>query len=89
MPTCGRTTPVTPWGKTWADTPLSPSVISRTSEVPPVALMTLPASPPAAMTGWFTRTPSLVPLSILTLEYHTVGDFAITRAVTGSVDVGK
>ena len=51
--------------------------------MPPVTLVTLPTSPPAAITGWLTRTPSSEPLSILTLEYQTVGERAITRAVTG------
>ena len=43
-------------------------------------LVTLPTRPPAAITGWSTRTPSLEPLSIFTLEYQTVGERAITRA---------
>ncbi len=33
--------------------------------------------------------PSLEPLSILMLEYQTVGERAITRAVTGFVPCGK
>ena len=67
-----------------------PSVISATSAVPPVTLVILPARPPSVgLTG---RDHGLVeadsvldPLSILMLEYQTVGERAITRAVTGSV----
>ena len=64
-------------------------MIRRTSAVPPVTVVTLPIRPPAAITGWFSRTPSSEPLSILTVEYQTVADFAITRAFTGAVDCGK
>ena len=78
--------------------PIEASVISVTSAVPPVTFVTLPTRPPvcpcsgslpAAITGWFTRMPSLDPLSILMLEYQTVVERAITRAVTGSVALGK
>ena len=57
--------------------------------MPPVTWGTRPARPPAAITGWSLRTPSSDPLSIFTLEYQTVGDLAITRAVTGWVAAGK
>ena len=62
--------PVAPDGITWAPTPIEASVISVTSAVPPLTLVTLPARPPtspwsgslpAAITGWFTRMPSLGP----------------------------
>src|SRR5215207_4522183 len=98
FPTAGRTTPVAPDGITCAPTPIEASVISVTPAVPPVTFVTLPTSPPtsswsgslpAAITGWFTRTPSLEPLSILMPEYQTVGERAITRAVTGRVPCGK
>ena len=59
------------------------------SDVPPVTFVTRPARPPAAITGWFTRTPSPEPLSIFTLEYQTVGERAITRADTGLVPCGN
>jgi hypothetical protein len=59
---------------TWAGTLLDASVISVTSLVPPVTLVTLPARPPAAITGWFSSTPSPDPLSIFTVEYQTVGE---------------
>ena len=36
------------------------------------------------MTGWFTRRPWSEPLSIVIVEYQTVGERAITRAVTGA-----
>jgi hypothetical protein len=89
LPTSGRTTPVTPSGNTCAETPLWPSVISRTWAVPDVTLVVFPISPPAAITGWSMRSPSLDPLSIVRLEYQTVDERAITRAVTGAVDCGK
>ena len=34
-------------------------------------------------TGSFTCTPALEPLSMVTVEYHTVGERPMTRAVTG------
>src|SRR5215204_2802704 len=98
LPTAGRTTPVAPDGITWAATPIEASVIRVTSAVPLLTLVTLPARPPtspasgslaAASTGWSSFTPSLEPLSILMLEYQTVGERAITRAPTGSVPRGK
>src|SRR5215210_3616890 len=98
LPTAGRTTPVAPEGITCAPTPIEASVISVTSAVPPVTFVTFPTRPPtsfasgslpAAITGWFTRTPSLSPLSILMLEYQMLGERAITRAATGSVPRGK
>src|SRR5215207_9663595 len=98
LPTAGRTTPVAPDGITWAATPIEASVIRVTSAVPLLTLVTLPARPPtspasgslpAASTGWSSFTPSLEPLSILMLEYQTVGERAITRAATGSVPRGK
>ncbi len=83
MPTSGLTMPLAPLGMTWADTALVPSVISDTSAVPPVTRLTLPARPPAAITGWFFLMPSSEPASIFTDEYQTVGERAITRAATG------
>jgi hypothetical protein len=85
LPTSGWTMPLAPSGTIWAETALEASVISVTSAVPPVTLVTLPASPPEAITGWSTRTPSLEPRSIFTVEYQTVGERAITRPVTGLV----
>ena len=64
-------------------------MISVTWALPPDTRVTLPASPPAAITGWSTRTPSPRPLSILIVEYQTVGERAITRAATGLVPSGK
>ena len=58
LPTSGLTMPLAPLGITWADTALVPSVISDTSAVPPVTRLTLPARPPAAITGWFFLIPS-------------------------------
>ena len=54
-----------------------------------MTLVSLPIRPPAAITGWLARRPSLEPLSIFSVEYQTVDDLAITRAVTGAVDCGK
>ena len=73
---------------TRAVTALSASVISVTWAVFGVVWVIFPASPCAATTGSSTRTPSLDPLSIVTVEYQTVGERPITRAVTGSVPSG-
>ena len=45
--------------------------------------MTLPIRPSPLTTGWSTRTPSDEPLSMLIVAYQTVGEWPITRAVTG------
>ena len=83
-PTLGSTTPVELPGSTRAVTELFGSVIRVTWEVPRVVGVTLPASPSAATTGSSTRTPALVPWSIVTVEYQTVGERPITRPVTVS-----
>ena len=61
-------------------------MISVTCAVPPVAEVIRPdqAASPLPITGSSTSTPSLVPLSIVTVEYQTVGERAITRPATGS-----
>ena len=88
LPTLGSTTPVAPPGVTRAVTALSASVIRVTWAVLGVVWVTFPASPCAATTGSSIRTPSPEPLSIVTVEYQTVGDRPTTRAVTGSVPSG-
>jgi hypothetical protein len=66
--------PFAPFGMTCAETALEASVIRVTSLVPPVTRVTLPTRPPAAITGWFSSTPSPDPLSIFTVEYQMVGE---------------
>ena len=58
-------------------------MISVTSAVPWVTSVTRPTSPSPVTTGSFIFTPSPEPLSIVTVEYQTVGERPITRAVTG------
>ena len=58
-------------------------MISVTSAVPGVTSVTRPTSPSPLTTGSLIRTPALEPLSIVTVEYQTVGERPITRAVTG------
>jgi hypothetical protein len=70
---------------TWAETELRSSAISVIVAVPPVTEVTFPASPSPVITGWSTAMPSPEPLLIWTLDHHTVGERAITRAVTGAV----
>src|SRR6266576_4706375 len=82
LPTSGRTIPLDPSGITSAETLLDWSVISVTSDWPPTTDVTLPASPPAATTGSSMCTPSELPALMITLEYQTVGEREITRAVT-------
>ena len=62
--------------------------MSATVALPPVVEMTLPTRPSAVTTGWSASMPSLLPRSIWIVEYQTVGDWLITRAVTGSVPSG-
>ena len=80
-PTFGRTMPSAPSGSSWAETLLEESVRSVTVAVPPLTADTWPTRPSPFITGWSTRMPSPLPLSIVTVEYQTVGDFTITRAV--------
>ncbi len=69
-------------------TELSGSVISVTWAVPLVVAVMRPARPSGAITASSTRMPALVPLSIVTVEYQTVGERPITRAVTASCPGG-
>ena len=57
-------------------------MIRVTWEVPPVTEEILPASPSAAMTGSLRAMPSELPLLMPMVEYQTVGERVITRAVT-------
>ena len=65
------------------------SVISVTWAASPVTFVTLPISPPlswsAAITGMSSWMPALVPLSIVTVAYQSVGDCAMTRALIGFI----
>ena len=83
-PTSGRITPCTPCGTTFAETALAWSVSSVTWEEPPLTEAIRPTRPSPLITGSSTRTPSPSPRSIVTVEYQTVGERAITRPVTGS-----
>ena len=73
--------PLEPSGITSADTALDSSVISVTTDSPPLTEVTLPARPPAAITGSSICTPSPLPALMTTFEYQTVGEREITRAV--------
>ena len=77
-------TPEGPSGSTFADTALRWSVIRVTREVPEVIAVTRPTRPPPVITGSSSSIPELEPLSIVTVEYQTVGERPITRLVTGS-----
>ena len=57
--------------------------------VPDATPVTFPTRPSPVTTGWSTWSPSVRPLSICTVEYQSVGDRAITRAVTGLVPCGN
>src|SRR5262245_47977521 len=81
LPASGSTTPSGPLGRTCAETALVWSVISVTSDVPPVVAVTLPTSPSPVTTGSLARTPSPEPTSIVTLEYQTVGERPMMRPV--------
>src|SRR3954452_23973365 len=81
-PTFGITIPSAPSGSICAATELAESVSMVTVAVPQDAADTWPTRPSPLITGWSTRMPSLLPLSIVTVEYQTVGDFTITRAVS-------
>ena len=83
LPTSGSATPSGPFGSTLAETALRWSVISVTSAVPWVTSVTRPTSPSPLTTGSLICTPAPEPLSIVTVEYQTVGERPITRAVTG------
>ena len=74
--------PVAPDSLIRAETPESPSVMSRTCERPPATRRTRPTRPAPLTTGSPSRTPSLEPLLIVTVEYQTVGERPNTRAVT-------
>ena len=78
----GLTRPLAPSGTTCADTPLVWSVISVTCAASAETAETLPTRPSPVTTGWSTRTPWSEPLSIVIVEYQTVGERAITRAAT-------
>ena len=82
-PTSGSATPSGPSGSTRAETALRSSVIRVTTAVPWVTSVIRPASPSPVTTGSFTFTPALEPLSMVTVEYQTVGERPMTRAVTG------
>ena len=88
MPTSGSTTPVAPLGVTRAVTALSASVISVTCAVFGVVWVILPARPSRRDHRVVDAEPSLEPLSIVTVEYQTVGERPITLAVTGSLPSG-
>ena len=60
-----------------------------TRAVPPVTADTLPARPPAAITGSLTSMPEPLPWLMTTLEYQTVGERSITRAVTSFPPAAK
>jgi hypothetical protein len=66
-----------------AETPTELSVISVTCAPSEAACATLPTSPSLLITGSLTWIPEDSPLSIVTVEYQTFGDFATTVAVTG------
>ena len=83
LPTSGLTMPCTPCGTTLAETALEWSVIRVTWAEPPCHRGTRPTSPSPSTTGSSTATPSPLPTSIVTVEYQTVGERAITRPVTG------
>src|SRR3954447_11804184 len=82
-PTSGFATPSGPFGSTLAETALRPSVIRVTSAVPFVTSVTRPASPSPVTTGSLIFPPELEPLSMVAVEYQTLGERAITRAVRG------
>src|SRR4051794_39673536 len=85
-PTAGWTIPVTSLEATVAPTPLLASVISWTmAEWAETVSDTVPTRPSPVMTGWYGRTPSAVPLSILSWLYQTVGERPVTRPVTGAI----
>ena len=58
----------------------SGSVISVTTDVPPVAVSTLPTSPAPLITGSPRCTPSLVPLLIVKRWYQLLEERIVTRA---------
>src|SRR3954466_15362982 len=94
-PTAGGTIPVTALGgarpptplqASVAPTPLLASVISWTmAEWAETVSDTVPTRPSPVMTGWYGRTPSAVPLSIVSWLYQTVGERPVTRPVTGAI----
>ena len=65
------------------ETALRLSVIKLTSAVPRVTSVIRPTNPSPSTTGSLIATPALDPLSIVTVEYQTVGERPITLAVTG------
>ena len=83
FPASGSTTPSGPSGSTFADTALVWSVMSVTSEVPRVTALTRPTRPSPVTIGSFTCTPAPEPTSRVTVEYQTVGERPMMRAVTG------
>ena len=50
-----------------------------------MTVVTWPIRPSPVMTGWPTRTPRPLPWSMKIVEYQSVGDCPMTRAVTGFV----
>ena len=78
------TMPVGPFGRTSAETALSWSLISSITALPPVRSRTRPTSPSPVTTASLPSIPALEPLSIVTVEYQTVGERPMTRPVTSS-----
>ena len=83
FPTSGSATPSGPFGSTLAEAALRLSVIRVTWAVPWVTSVTRPTRPSPLTTGSLVATPSPEPESMVTVEYQTVGERPITRAVTG------
>ena len=66
-----------------AATPIVLSVIRPTWAPSEATWATLPTSPSPLITGSLTRTPAVLPASIVTVEYQMLGDLPTTVAVTG------
>ena len=80
-------TPPTPLSATRAPTAVRWSVSSVTIAEFDVAVVTTPTRPSGLTTGWFGRTPSLVPLLMSTWLHQTLGSWPMTRAATGPSSV--
>ena len=89
FPTVAFTSPFGPSGTICADTPLVWSVIIVTRAASGATSDMRPTRPAPLTTGWSSRTPWSEPLSIVIVEYHTVGERPITRARHGLMPSGK
>ena len=83
LPTVAFTSPFAPSGTTCAETPLVWSVMSVTGAASGATSDTLPTRPSPLDDRLVHAHAVAEPLSIVIVEYQTVGERAITRAATG------